>query len=196
MCDCSNTSDISLFFFTPQTTTLIRWNAASKQSRGELNKGEVTFRTFSWFDLHLIQWRIETIDFFCNSFIFCQILAESCQHWHAMGRNNWLWMLAWFSQVLEENDKFKKRTLGIMSQPIRCLPHFNPYSLNLQRCETGDSIVFFRNCQIYARSDRSGIFVFQFKYYFLVHFLICQFFWYLLLIRSFSCISYKIFHCL
>ena len=35
--------------------------------------------------------------------IFCQIMAESCQHWHTMGRNHWMSMLAEFCQDLAEN---------------------------------------------------------------------------------------------
>ena len=33
-----------------------------------------------------------------------------------------------------------RRKLGIRLEPISSLPHYNPYSLNLHRCETGDSI--------------------------------------------------------
>ena len=33
--------------------------------------------------------------------------------------------------------------MGITDEPISGLPHCNPYSLNLQRCEAGDSIGLF-----------------------------------------------------
>ena len=57
-------------------------------------------------------------------------------------------------------------------------------------CDTHD---WTKSCfSVIARCARSGIFVFQFKYYFLLYFLTYQFFWYLLLIRSFSSISHKI----
>ena len=39
--------------------------------------------------------------------------------------------------------RFNRRKLGITSEPISGLPRFNPYSLNLQRCETEDSFDLF-----------------------------------------------------
>ena len=36
-----------------------------------------------------------------------------------------------------------RRKLGIMPELISGLPRYNPHSLHLQRCETGDSIGLF-----------------------------------------------------
>ena len=46
---------------------------------------------------------------------------------------------------------------------------------------------------VVARSARCGIFVFQFKFYFLVHILTYQFFLYILLIRRFRSIPHQIY---
>ena len=58
-----------------------------------------------------------------------------------------------------------RRKLGITLEPISSLPCYNPYSLNLQMCKTGDSIgLSARDFDLliqrkYSNASKMGIFV-------------------------------------